>query len=630
MERKLAAILCADVAGYSRLMGQNEEATLATLTSHRKIIDSLIEQYRGRFVNSAGDSVLAEFASVVEAVNCAVAVQKALRTENAGLPETRRMEFRIGVNLGDVIIEGGQIYGDGVNVAARLESLAEPGGICVSGVVHDQVRDKLEFGFQDRGEQAVKNIARPVHVWSVVPDGAKAAAPSLTQRIPQRYWRSGILSVTGLVIIVATIVLVQHISLKPPHTSASIPPNEKPALPMPTMASIAVLPFNNMSGNPDQEYFSDGLTDNLITRLSALPGVLVIARNSSFFYKGKAATVQQVGRELGVRTILQGSVMRTGNRVRVNAELADATTDSNLWAQSFDQPLKDIFTIQDEIVLNIVKTLSAFFKLDNLQVPRSITLEDKPTDNIEAWDDTLQGAHGFWEFTAEGNARARQMWEKAVSLDPNYAEAYAALGWTYSMDILSGRSRNVHRDLARSSELARKALSIDDSTVLALALLSRNDYLEGRFDQAVDDARKIFAVNPNSAMGYSTLAQALSADDRPKEAIVAIQKVVRLDPAARNYYNEDLGWTYLHLGQWQEAIAAFEQYANSYPQDVNGHNGLTMAYSELGWNKEAQAQIAEVKRLDPQYSMSKLGYKGSKDKAFNERFVRDLRKAGLN
>jgi adenylate cyclase len=290
VERKLTAILCADVYGYSRLMGVDEEATLATLTAHRKIIDSLIEHHHGRFVNSAGDSVLAEFASVVEAVNCAVDIQTALKVENAKVVPERWMEFRIGVNLGEVMAEGDQIYGDGINVAARLESLADPGGICISGTVHEQVRDKLALGYQDNGEQTVKNIARPVHVWRVLLNGT--ALHRETRRIPRRYWRGGVMSLTGLAIIVGTIVLVQHVSLKPPLTSASIPPAQSPALSLPDKPSIAVLPFANLSGDPQQEYFSDGITDDIVTDLSRVPGLFVIDRGSTFAYKGKSAKVQ--------------------------------------------------------------------------------------------------------------------------------------------------------------------------------------------------------------------------------------------------------------------------------------------------------------------------------------------------
>src|SRR5215472_10505569 len=331
MERKLTAILCADVHGYSRLMGEDEEGTIRNLSAHRRTIDALIEQHHGRFVNSAGDSVLAEFTSVLEAVNCAVEIQTSLKPENAALPPERRMQFRIGVNLGDVMVEGEQIYGDGVNVAARLENLADPGGICISGTVYEQVRDKLALSYEDRGEQSVKNIARPVPIWRVVPDGAPAPA-----RLARQNWRRGLLSLAGLAIALGTFLLVQHVSLKSPHTSASIPPAEKPALALPSIPSIAVLPFANLSGDPAQEYFSDGISDYLITNLSRIPGLFVIARNSSFAYKKRAVTAQQVGRELGVLLVLEGSVLRASNRIQINVQLADAVSGTNRWAQTFD------------------------------------------------------------------------------------------------------------------------------------------------------------------------------------------------------------------------------------------------------------------------------------------------------
>jgi adenylate cyclase len=321
MERKLTAILCADVSGYSRLMEADEQATTGTLNSYRQIIDSQIVEHQGRLFGSAGDSVIAEFSSVVEAVQCATDIQALLKAENAGLPLERRMEFRIGINLGDVIVQGDQLYGDGVKVAARLESLAEPGGICISGTDYDHVRYKLPLAYEDIGEQSVKNIAHPVRVWRVHLDGA---VPAMRGHRPsgQTLRRGGALSLASTVIAIATFLIVQHVSLKPPHTRASIPPPERPALSMPSIPSIAVLPFANLSGDLQQEYFSDGLSDYLITQLSRLPAIFVIARNSTFSYKGKTVTVQQVGRELGVRTVLQGSVLRARGRVRINVQLS--------------------------------------------------------------------------------------------------------------------------------------------------------------------------------------------------------------------------------------------------------------------------------------------------------------------
>ena len=355
MERKLTAILCADVYGYSRLMGEDEEATLRTLSGHREIIDGLIERHHGRFVNSAGDSVLAEFASVVEAVNCAVEIQTALTAENANSTSERRMEFRIGVNLGDVMVEGEQIYGDGVNVAARLESLADPGGICISGTVHEQVRDKLALAYEDRGEQAVKNIARPVRVWRVRLDTATPSRSTI--RLPRSYWRGGVLSAVGAAIIAVTFVLVQHLSLRPQPTHASIPAPPKPALSLPSIPSIAVLPFANLSGDPQQEYLSDGITDDLITDLSRVPKLFVIARTSSFTYKGKAEKVQTIGRELGVKYLLEGSIRKARGQIRINVQLVDATTGNEVWAQRYDRQLRDIFKLQDEIVRGLITTL---------------------------------------------------------------------------------------------------------------------------------------------------------------------------------------------------------------------------------------------------------------------------------
>jgi adenylate cyclase len=346
VERKLTAILCADVFGYSRLMGADEEATLRTLSAYRKIIDSLIEHHRGRFIGSAGDSVLAEFTSVVEAVNCAVEIQSALKIENLDLSAEQRMEFRIGVNLGDVIVDGEQIYGDGVNVAARLESLAEPGGICISGTVHDQIQYKLQLTYENIGEQKVKNITHPVRAWRVklgdVPPGLRSHRPT------RRVLKGGGLSLAGLAIAIGTFVIVQHVSLKPPRTSASIPPKERPTLTPPGIPSIAVMPFTNLSGDPAQDYFSDGITDDLVTDLSRLPGLFVIDRNSIFTYKGKAVRAHEVGRELGVKYVLEGSTRKVADRVRLNVQMVDASSGNEIWAQRYDKQLRDIFALQEK------------------------------------------------------------------------------------------------------------------------------------------------------------------------------------------------------------------------------------------------------------------------------------------
>src|ERR1700737_3473924 len=389
MKRKLTAIICADVFGSSRLMGEDEEATLRTLSSHRKLIDSLIEQHRGRFVNSAGDSVLAEFASVVNAVQCAVEIQTTLTHKNANLPKERRMEFRIGVNLGDVMVDGEQIYGDGVNVAARLESLAEPGGICISETVHEHIGNKLALGYEDLGEQSVKNIAKPVRVLRVMLEGGAATRTTAkaTERSVRKHWRGGVFSLAGLALIAAIIVFVQRLSLRPPTTTASISPAQSPALILPDKPSIAVLPFTNMSGDREQEYFSDGITDDLTTALSRIPDLFVIARTSAFTYKGKAVKVQEISRQLGVKYVLEGSVRKADNQVRITAQLVDATTGDHIWAEHYDRTLRDIFSLQDEIVRRIVTTLNLQLNLTEKGIPIV-----KRTDNLEAYDYFLRGS----------------------------------------------------------------------------------------------------------------------------------------------------------------------------------------------------------------------------------------------
>ncbi|MGZ3620246.1 MAG: adenylate/guanylate cyclase domain-containing protein [Candidatus Binataceae bacterium] len=621
MERKLTAILCADVFGYSRLMGGDEEATLVTLTAHRKIIDSLIEQRHGRFVNSAGDSVLAEFASVVDAVNCAVDIQRALKVENARLSPARRMDFRIGVNLGDVMVEGDQIYGDGINIAARLESLANPGGICISGTVHEQIRNKLALGYEDLREQTVKNIAHPVHVWRVLPDGT--TPPRETRRRPRRYWRSGMLSLTGLAIVAGTIVLVQHVSLRPTRTQASIAPQEKPALPLPSIPSIAVLPFTNQSGDPNQEYFSDGIADQLISDLSRLPGLFVIARNSSFTYKGKTVTEHEIGRELGVKYVLEGSVRRTADRVRIGVELVDASTGTEMWTQRYDRPLADIFAMQDEIVGKVVTTLGLVLKLEEMNAPHEGKWQ--PTTSLEAFDDMLRAAQDFHRFNKDDNVSARGWLEKAIALDPTYVDAYAFLSATYKVAVLFRWSENPQADLARSYELARKALALDDSNSGALDQLCDIDWQRKRFAQAVAEGERCVAMNPSSPICYEALADALTVSNQPEAAVRAAEKAIRLDPAHQDFYAFFVANPYVLMGRYQEAIRLLKRHLTALPGNPWAYCDLVVAYIELGRDADARAAAAELMRTNPNFVLGEP----NEDAGVNKRYRNDLRKAGL-
>ncbi len=628
LERKLTAILCADVFGYSRLMGENEEATLSALSSYRKLIDSLIEQHRGRFVNSAGDSVLAEFASVVNAVQCAVEIQTTLKTENANLPSERRMEFRIGVNIGDVMVDGEQIYGDGVNVAARLESLADPGGICISRTVHENIRNKLPLNYEDLGEQSVKNIAEPVRVFRVMMEGRAAARTTAkaTERSLRKHWRGGVFSLAGLTLIAAVIVFLQHLSLRPPTTTASIPLAPSPALTLPDKPSIAVLPFANLSGDPQEEYFSDGITGDIITALSRSPDLFVIDRASSFSYKGKPVRVQEVSRELGVKYVLEGGVQKAAGQLRVTAQLVDAISGAELWAERYDRPLQDIFSVQDELVRRIITTMGLQLVLwdrTGLQRPRG-------TDNLEAYDYDLRGWEYFFMVTREGYPKAREMWEKAIQLDPKYAEAYAGIGLTYLLEGRTFQSRGSSQAFDQAYQWAQKAIALNDSEPWAYMILGVLDLMKRRYDQAISEAQRAVAIAPNLADGYFWLANILIYSGRPVEAVMAAEKGVRLNPRHPDLWSSQVGLAYLSMRRFNETRSIFEELIVNAPNNPGYHMVEAIADVELGRNDEARAEAAEVLRLSPHYSLATVQQVYPlKDPTMEERWLADLRKAGL-
>jgi TolB-like protein/class 3 adenylate cyclase len=428
-KRKLSAIFSADVAGYSRLMGEDEAATVRTLEAYKEIMFSLIKQHRGRVIDSPGDNLLAEFASVVDAVQCAVAVQKELQARNADLPENRRMQFRIGINLGDVIEEGERIYGDGVNIAARLESCADPGGICVSKTAFDHIESKLPLGYEFLGEQQVKNIARPVGAYRVLMDPRVTVAGVKEKKHPVPVWRKKkmLAAAFAALIVIIGAAFWNFYWRTPKIEPASI---EKMAYPLPDKPSIAVLPFDNMSGDTDQEYFSDGLVEEIITALSKVPQLFVIARNSTFSYKGKPVKESQIAEELGVRYVLEGSVRKEGERVRITAQLIDALKGHHLWAERYDRDLKDVFALQDEITMNILTALQV--RLTEGEVAH---ISAKGTRKLEAYLKVLQARGPFYTITKEGLAQARRLCEEAIEIDPDYAAAYVYLGSTQQCPV---------------------------------------------------------------------------------------------------------------------------------------------------------------------------------------------------
>lgn len=453
-KRKLSAILSADVAGYSRLMGEDEAATVSTLETYREVMSTLIKQHRGRVVDSPGDNVLAEFASVVDAVQCGVAVQNEFQARNAELPENRRMQFRIGINLGDVIEEGDRIYGDGVNIAARLEALANPGGICISKTAFDHIETKLPLGYEYLGDQTVKNITKPVGAYRVLMEARITVAGEKEKAKLVPFWRKKAILAGGVALVLVVIAaLIWNFYFRPPPMEvASV---ERMAFPLPDKPSIAVLPFDNLTGDKDQEYFSDGITEEIITALSKTPKMLVIARNSTFSYKGKTVKVNQVAEELGVRYVLEGSVRKAGDRVRITAQLIDGLTGHHLWAERYDRDLKDIFALQDEITIKIISALQV--KLTNGELAG---LAAKGTDNLEAYLKCIQARELIFKTTKEGNRKAQQLLEEALAIDPKYFQTYRLLGGSHLVDIWLGLSKSPMESLKRAIQSLQQAVYV--------------------------------------------------------------------------------------------------------------------------------------------------------------------------
>jgi adenylate cyclase len=610
MERKLAAILSADVKGYSRLMGEDEEATIRTLTAYREVLSTLIQVHHGRVVDSPGDNLLAEFASVVDAVRSAVEIQQALKTKNAELPSNRQMEFRIGINLGDVVVEGERIYGDGVNIAARLESLAEPGGICLSGTVYEHVENKLALTYEYLGEQTVKNIARPVRVFQVVMDEAAAALAEqgvLRQAQHERLAEEPAVGaglalpkkrrlgtshrawvvVAGLVLIAGAVVTMRYLSrpLLSPQPSALNPEAAPAALPLPDKPSIVVLPFDNMSKDPEQDYFSTGITEVLTSDLSRISSLFVIARNTAFTYKGKATNVQEIGKELGVRYVLEGSVQKASNQVRITAQLLDATTGGHLWTERFDRPFTDIFALQDEIVRKIATTLKLQLTLQEQGV-----IVRKHTDNLEAYDYYLRGVEYGMRTTKETNAQARQMYEQALALDPQYAEACARLSGTHLQEWVWHWSADP-QTLERALALAQQALALDDSLPRAHSLLGMVYAQQQQYAQALAEGGRAIALDPNYADSYVWQAEVLNFAGRPEEALRMVEQAMRLNPRYPPLYSFELGWAYALTGRYAEAIAPLKEVISRSPNHLTAYLWLATSYvSQWAFQQSADAQ----------------------------------------
>ena len=622
-KRKLAAILSADVEGYSRLMDDDEEATVRTLTSYRTAITDLVQQYRGRVVDSPGDNMLAEFASVVDSVNCAVEIQRDLAERNAELPDNRKMQFRIGVNLGDVIEEDGRIYGDGVNIAARVESLAEAGCICISGRAHDQVENKLGLEYEDLGKHEVKNISRPIQVYRVLSyPGAAAHRVIQAKKVLRKKWRIFAIALsTILILAIAGLAVWEHYFHLP---RVEIAATEDKVFNLPKGPKVAVLPFDNMSGDPEQDYLSDGLTENIIAGLSGCPKLFVIARNSSFAYKGKPMNVKQIAKELGVRYVIEGSVQRTENRLRITVQLIDAATGHHMWAERYDRYLKNLFEIQDEITIRIIKALAVELTEGDQFRPRL----NRPA-NLKAAIKLLKALESYRQHNKELNVKARELIEESIQLDSRHPESYLLLALTYIEDIWY-RSKSPVLCFALASKNIKKAISLDSNNSDAYIVLSYLHTMKKNLNEAITAVEKAITLNPNSADAYQQLGSTLYWSGRQEEAIDYVKKAIRLNPMPPSYYFLRLGSCYLALGRFKKALEIYKKTAEMTPTYVYAYVHLAVTYMNMGRENEARAAASKALSIDPDFSVNDFEKVfPSNDQEYTKRFCDAARKAGL-
>jgi adenylate cyclase len=582
VERRLAAILAVDVAGYSRLMGEDEEGTLAALRAvRRELGDPKIAEHRGRIVKTTGDGLLAEFASVVDAVRCAVEVQREMIARNAAAPAERRIEFRMGINVGDIIIEDGDIFGDGVNIAARLEALAEPGGICLSAAAHEQVRDRLDIAFDDLGEQQVKNIARPVRTYGVALGASSRAA--LPVGVP---------------------------------------------LPLPDKPSLAVLPFQNMTGDAEQEYFVDGMVEEITTAIARLPWLFVIARNSAFTYKGKPVDVKQVAQELGVRYVLEGSVRKAGNRVRITGQLIDTTTGAHIWADRFDGALDDIFELQDQVASSVAGAIEP--KLRQSEIERA---SRKPTANLTAYDLYLRALAQSYRYTEEGLAEAVVLARQALAIDPSYVPAAALVGWCRALQRVQGWGTLSDEDIGEACRLARQALEAerDDAETIWQAAWTLF-FLAGEVAMAAAALDRALALNPNAAHAWLFRGNIQALRNQPEAAIEATERARRLSPfdPYTSFCAVNIAAAHLAARRFEQAIEWADRALHDQPRMVTAMRVKVVALAHLGHLDAARAELSRVLAIDPKLTIAGFReYAHFAAPEVLELFVTGLRLAGL-
>ena len=616
LERKLRAILSADVVGYSRLMAADDEGTLARLNACLDgTVSPAISGHRGRIVKLMGDGILAEFESVVDAVRCAVAVQEAMATAGAGAPADGRIEWRIGVDIGDVIVEGDDIYGDGVNVAARMQELADPGGILISGDAHNQVRGKLDFEYDDLGAQSLKNIPEPVTAYRVTTGGMRPA--------PKASKKGGrLVLLTAAVAALAAVAVAWGYLAPRPQTGETTATAERAI-----QKSIAVLPFDNMSVDPQQEYFADGMAEDIITDLSKISGLFVIARNSSFAYKSQSPDVREVGRELGVGYVVEGSVRKAGGRIRINVQLIDASSGHHIWAERYDREEKDIFELQDEVREKVVASLKV-----KLTPDEETRLAGRLTDSPEAYDLWLRGLRHEGFSTKEDNLASRRFFEQAIEIDPGFAAAHASLANAYGLAVENGWSPSPVEHSAKSIQFAERSVRLDDDLPRAHWALARALSRKRQFngERAVTELEKAISLDPNNADAYALLSEVLTFTGRAEEAVGKMERAMRLNPRSPYWYLHILGRSQLMLGRYDVAVGNLEKAVERNSNVPWPRRYLIAAYGQLGRLDDAEWELEELRAQGYEVSLNRfLAMSNIQDTAYLKHYADGLRKAGV-
>jgi adenylate cyclase len=623
-KRKLAAILHADVVGFSRLMGEDEAATHSALGELRRAVDPLIAAHGGRIVGTAGDSLLADFPSVVEAVKCAVEMQRASREINDPIPTERRLELRIGVNLGDVIVDGDDIFGDGVNVAARLEALAQPGTVCISQTVYDQVRNKLDLAYRPLGSHRVKNIAEPVRTYAL-------GVPAATSPSPRRRRPLVTIATVAALVVVGIVAWAAYTgagrelfglgaSPKPVEVASLVAPTRLAGRP-----SIAVLPFKNLSGDAGQDFFSDGITEDVISALGRFSNLLVAAKSASFQFKGRSLAPAEIGRLIDARYLLEGSIRRAGDRVRVNVELTEAATGLHVWSETYDAEVNDIFAVQDDIARRVVG--AAAVKLTRFERDRILA---KPTNSLAAYEYVLHGREFLSHRTRDQNDEAQNMFQRAIDLDPSYAAAYAALGEAYYETVVSGWTEFREDEIERAESLAQKALALDPAATSAYRLLSNINMYRRRYDLALGQIDRALEINPSDAESYWERGNILVWAGRAEEAMPWLEGALRFD-RAHSLTSQDLCIAYYFLGRYREAVEAGDRALARNPGrsvQTETHPFLAAAYAQMGREQDAEGERVIVTHLspffDPQRFAAQFGTQETRD-----HILEGLKKAGF-